>query len=1534
MKNNLPHVALALTLSICFLLPQPCHGQEAPTSPTGPAGDYHGVITTGGSIDPQTGNAKRVINDMTIAGSVGAYPLNWTRTLNTRGDVPGTSWWGGFGTDGSWSHSYDWKFQALGGENATYIVNYPDGRKVSYNGGYGAAGYEPLDRIVAGTVLGDVDLLLRDGGKVHFRRTAWYNEDFPLTGTLYAYFAHEIEDPYGNITTLTYDFYGRLETVTEPAGRNLYVRYQRYHYWPNPNTFSHFDIITSVDAFDRPGATVPTQTVIYDYDLSILPDRGYARLRHANYSDGTHATYTYRLPNVGAGAWLVETCDDVRYAGPMKKIRYDYLPFSGTHPDVGPGQVKAEKTIDGTQTLTEIVYPPDEGLTREPWAQRKEKRPNQTSRLFQYGYYGDMQGLPWSYTDFQGYPTSYAQHQDDGSAAYTETFTDARFNSTTTDHEGVIGAITKLTHPPSVEHPEGSTVEYHYSSDADPYFLDWKIDERGNKTWYDRDEHNRIGRIRYPDGGEEIFAFDKNPFGLVDKHTMTSGGIEVFEYDDRGLKTTFKAPSTSSDPNPSPTQYFYYGGPPGPAESGNEPSMVRPDLTDRLRRVIDPRGNNTWYEYNIRGQITRIKHDDGTSTQNRYNIDGTLEWTTDELGHTTTYVYDDYKRVTEVKNHLQQIVTNSYDPGNGLPLSHTTSSVYRVTSHMQKHTDYHYDANFRRDWTKQPLETGGDATTEYHYDAAGNLEWVKDPRLNKTTYGYDERNRQTSISILVNGVDETTSVEYDTVGNKTTETRPDGAVRKWQYDAMNRLWRAYDWRMTSLNAVGEVTIYDRDFAGNVRTITDGKGSVYTYFYDAMNRKTGMTYPDDAYSVARSEIWRYDPAGNLKFYCNPSGKYRHFVYDDRNRQRLSYWNLSPTEQTPPVPDLSIGQKVATDYDAASRVTSIVTNNGETTIEFAYDAANRKIWEDQTLIGHPTQRVQTDLDNDGNRQNLQIISDPEPGVLAVLFLQKEQSGSPYFVHYDYTARNQVKSIYGEDWAFNYFYDPSGNMVTREALYNGVSSSTHCPNYDALNRPTIWEQTGPAGPNYFHTVSHYQYDRANREEATWRDEDNGRGERFSYDPTNQLAGVAYNAQNVSTGNPQNATRTVGYAYTLDRLNRSTVTDSGVNGGQATHYAQSPLNQYGSVGGVNFSYDSNFNLTAAGALSVAYDAASHVVSATHHDYNFGDISVNFVYDGLGRCVKRTVGGYAAVFAYDGWKPIGQWDEWKFAQGWNVYGPGADEILLRYHDVYGYIRFQSDPHGNGALLLDNNGHILEKYAYDAFGTPTVKDGDGGYSQRSWSYYGHRFQYQGREYLHEFGIYDYRNRFYSPELGRFVQADPKGLDAGDMNLFRYCSDDPMNKSDPFGLEFYDLGYERVSFVAGANMGITQPSFSFPIVLTRVPGGYIASVEKFDLSVHSLVGKLGKEDTHSFVRSEDNVQRTIKHEGNHRNNNKGWYDKNEKNVLAALRSENKNKIYKDPKEAKAAIERAIQRSYEQFRKQEDSHTGPNWRDYKQPDNEHP
>src|SRR6185295_3045923 len=69
--------------------------QAGNDNPGGVTAEYHGSITTAGYYDPYTGNAKREIDDIVVPGSVGPYPLKYTRTFHTRGT-------------NTWSHDYEW----------------------------------------------------------------------------------------------------------------------------------------------------------------------------------------------------------------------------------------------------------------------------------------------------------------------------------------------------------------------------------------------------------------------------------------------------------------------------------------------------------------------------------------------------------------------------------------------------------------------------------------------------------------------------------------------------------------------------------------------------------------------------------------------------------------------------------------------------------------------------------------------------------------------------------------------------------------------------------------------------------------------------------------------------------------------------------------------------------------------------------------------------------------------------------------------------------------------------------------------------------------------------------------------------------------------------------------------------------------------------------------------------------------------------------------------------------------------------------
>jgi RHS repeat-associated protein len=158
-----------------------------------------------------------------------------------------------------------------------------------------------------------------------------------------------------------------------------------------------------------------------------------------------------------------------------------------------------------------------------------------------------------------------------------------------------------------------------------------------------------------------------------------------------------------------------------------------------------------------------------------------------------------------------------------------------------------------------------------------------------------------------------------------------------------------------------------------------------------------------------------------------------------------------------------------------------------------------------------------------------------------------------------------------------------------------------------------------------------------------------------------------------------------------------------------------------------------------------------------------------------------ATYFYYDGWNLLKESGNPWTADRLYIHGGRVDEIVKSInYTAGGQVAYHHyDARGHCTMLTDSSGNILEQYEYDSFGLPYFYNGSG--AQMDSSAYGNRFLFTGREWLSDLHLYDYRNRMYQPELGRFMQPDPKEFGAGDYNLYRYCHNDPINKSDPTGL---------------------------------------------------------------------------------------------------------------------------------------------------------
>jgi RHS repeat-associated protein len=1351
-------------LTVAAFTQQALFAETGDDNPTGVTGTYNGEVTTGCAYDSYTANAKRAVDDIVVPGSVGAYPLKWARYFNSHLIYADNT------IGGTWRFSYR-DYMHFGSVDPCT----PDGRRIHKNV-YGVEDWtetltDPNTFLVTGEILH-----MADGGKVISNQANY-------SGTAKGYFYPvQIIDPYGQVTTLSWTVLSsglrRLDKVTEPGGRYLQIN------WDTTNSY-----ITSVQAFDGiAGHTMPMQSVTYTWTTQTLslPDgthpNSYKVLTGVNYSDGTSATYTYiegnyPVPCSTPQSWfysaLLKTADDTHYVGPMKQIAYKYAATGNKTRILSENHLVNGTGSEAVSTLTGVASTSSTQLTTET----RGDGPQRNFNYYKVPGSGNCAGQTppdptptdgklYSYTDFQGHITTltYSDGSTDGAPGFITAVMDANNQTTTYTRSSLSWAILRITHP------DGSHIDQTYTDESHPYYLTSRTDENIHRTDYTRDSSNRITRKDYPadgNGVREYETFTYNSFGQTLTHRMKNGAYEHFNYDSRALLLAKTNPtwnsdwanSLASDPQ---TTFTYY--------TSTDYNGV---WTDRVKTETDPRGLITQYDYDRtidgngensglstaqtpvggRGLVTRITHVSDSSNYQSFGFDkyGNKDWQEDELRDRTSYIYDDYRRVLTIKNPLNKIiVTNTYTPTNGTNTSsyvHTTNSIYTMTTPTGIVTQNIYDPNFRKTSTTQGYGTSIAATTQFIYDVdpnrgytwVGSLVATQDPKGNRTGYVYDTRNRKiTEIDPLT----QTTQWFYDGVSNVNQIVRKDGTSEIKHYDQMNRVIDDTVPQTSTINVTTTFKYYPGNvqYGGLMKQVIDADGHITTFTtYDPSGLKNIVTYPN-----GDTHVFGYDNDHNLTTRQTANTTIQNFTYDNRNRKSTMYWTNPNNVSNFTAEWESFG------YDAASRLTSAQNGSGSTvgqgtiysTITRQYDAASRLILDRQNLnatLGNKD--VQYSYDDDGKDTRLYLTS----------------AGYDYTFSYDAMGRFQTISPTGGSVSFQYKYDAASNEAERDNLVNSVNQFY---SHDALNRMS--ERDVKLNTTVLSSEA-YGYDPMSRMLSTLRED--GKTDSFTYYLDGELWTANYGAMNRSV------------TYNIDQMgNRTSVVDTGVT----TTYTQAAggLNQYGQVGTNTVGNGSEHEIALYQNIAYGYVNDERLASVSGNGHNYA-----LLYDALGRCVKRTLDNATTFYIYDGEKPIAEYNSAGGVVARNLYGKGIDEILMRIDATLGTFYYQDDHEGSVTHLTSAAGAILERYRYDVFGTPSISDANGNpLNPPNASAYNSRFMFTGREYTSAFGIYEYRARAYHPGLGRFTGEDPKGFDAGDYNLFRYCHNDPEDLTDPMGLD--------------------------------------------------------------------------------------------------------------------------------------------------------
>jgi len=330
----------------------------------------------------------------------------------------------------------------------------------------------------------------------------------------------------------------------------------------------------------------------------------------------------------------------------------------------------------------------------------------------------------------------------------------------------------------------------------------------------------------------------------------------------------------------------------------------------------------------------------------------------------------------------------------------------------------------------------------------------------------------------------------------------------------------------------------------------------------------------------------------------------------------------------------------------------------------------------------------------------------------------------------------------------------------------------------------------------------------------------EQYAYDALGQLT-------DYQQGTPAGAV-TSNQSWDLDALgNWNTVTTDSEEMTRE-HNAQNEITNIGET--TTLTYDANCNLTTdENEFQFRWDAWNRLVQVRDAS---DAVVARYGRDALGRRITVEQGEMVTDRYFSSeWQLLEESIDGATVRR-HVWSPVyVDALVLRDRDTDGNgtlderLYALQDANWNATALVSASGTVVEGYSYAPYGQATVRDGSGDViagSVKDWV-----FLHQGGEQIAS-GDYDFRNRAYSPSLGRWLSNDPIGFEADDNNWYRYEGNDPGNRLDPEGLKgtavlpVYQppiirppLGPE---IKPPTTMPIWRPIFSPPVINMPYEGG--------------------------------------------------------------------------------------------------------------------
>ncbi|MFM6436862.1 MAG: Calx-beta domain-containing protein, partial [Microcystis panniformis] len=582
----------------------------------------------------------------------------------------------------------------------------------------------------------------------------------------------------GDSFTFTYNNLGRIEQITDPAGRSTSYTYD--------TTGTNLLTVTSVD-----GTTAYTYND--DYSISSI-----------TYPDLTKTFFTYD----SQGRLIKESS-----TGNAESVTYKYDTTGGVTVTDGTGaktqlyfndRGQLAQAYDALGRTVSLEYDNQGNLTGLI-------SPNSSSSGFTY----DNQGNLLSATDPLG-QTVYFTY--DSTADALKTVRDQRGNVTQYSYD----SQRNLT---AITYSNGSKETFNYDATGNPI---QSVNRRSEPITYTYDTQGRLLRKNYSNGSFAQLTYDAHGNLLT---AINNTGTTSFEYDnaDRLTKTTYstgryvsfaydsggrRSQMTASDGLTVNYSYDTLGRLAGLADGNNNPTVSYTyNTAGYLTQETNGNGTYTTYNYDSTGQlISLVNYDDDHTVNSRY------DYTYDQLGRRTSlttlegktdYGYDAIGQLTSVSLPDGRTINYQYDAaGNRISVTDNSDITSYIANNLNQYTS-----------------VGG---VSYSYDLDGNLI----AKGNDTTYTYNTENRLIGVTNS-GGV---WTYEYDALGNRIASVH-DGVKTEYlldptglvdvigEYDGSGGLIAHYVHGLGLVSRVdnSQVNYYDADAIGSIIGLTGADG---------------------------------------------------------------------------------------------------------------------------------------------------------------------------------------------------------------------------------------------------------------------------------------------------------------------------------------------------------------------------------------------------------------------------------------------------------------------------------------------------------------------------------------------------------------------------------------------------------------------------------------------------------------------------------------------------------------------------------------